>query len=98
MQQQGASLRFCDEVRIKMAWLQRFKEKIAIRILLRSKNITMLAFKDIECDRIFIAASPIDPAAFAFYARNIDETEEPSDPASMMLERIYHSPDADKGL
>ena len=80
-----------------MAWLQRFKEKIAITILLRSKNITMLAFKDIECDGIFMAASPIDPTAFAFYARNIDNDDEPEDPASMMLERIYHSPDADKG-
>ena len=80
-----------------MAWFQRFKERIAIKILLRSKNITMLASKDIEYDRIFMAASPIDPGAFAFYARNIDEDDEPVDPASMMLERIYHSPDADKG-
>ena len=79
-----------------MDWFLRIKEKIAIKILLKSSNITMLAFKDIASEKIFIAASPVDPGAFAFYARNMDQTEEPLDPASMMLERIYHSPDAEK--
>lgn len=81
-----------------MNWLTRIKERLAIRILVRSTNITMIAFKDKDCSQIFMAAAPSDPIGFAFYARNMDEINQANDPDSMMLERIYHSPDAEQGV
>ena len=81
-----------------MIWFTRFWERFAIRILLRSDKITMLAFKDRECNQIFMAAAPTDPAAFAFYTQNINNLgSDEADPRSMMLERLYHAPDAKKG-
>jgi hypothetical protein len=81
-----------------MIWFARFWESFAIRILLRSDKITMLAFKDRECNQIFMAAAPTDPAAFAFYTQNINNLgSDNTDPQSMMLERLYHAPDAEKG-
>lgn len=81
-----------------MIWFNRFFEGLAVRILLRSDKITMLAFKDRECSQIFMAAAPTDPVAFEFYARNVNNLgSDGSDPKSMMLERLYHAPDAEKG-
>ena len=80
-----------------MIWFKRFLEGLAVRILLRSDKITMLAFKDRECSQIFMAAAPTDPVAFEFYARNVNNLgSDGSDPKSMMLERLYHAPDAKK--
>ena len=81
-----------------MIWFSRFFEGLAVRILLRSDKITMLAFKDRGCSQIFMAAAPTDPIAFEFYARNVNNLgSNGSDPKSMMLERLYHAPDAEKG-
>lgn len=81
-----------------MIWFNRFFEGLAVRILLRSDKITMLAFKDRECSQIFMAAAPTDPIAFEFYAKNVNNLgSNGSDPKSMMLERLYHAPDAEKG-
>ena len=81
-----------------MIWFNRFFEGLAVRILLRSDKITMLAFKDRGCSQIFMAAAPTDPIAFEFYARNVNNLgSNASDPKSMMLERLYHAPDAEKG-
>jgi len=81
-----------------MIWFKRFLEGLAVRILLRSDKITMLAFKDRECSQIFMAAAPTDPVAFEFYARNVNNLgSSGGDPKSMMLERLYHAPDAQKG-
>jgi len=81
-----------------MIWFNRFFEGLAVRILLRSDKITMLAFKDRGCSQIFMAAAPTDPIAFEFYARNVNNLgSNGSDPKSMMLERLYHAPDAEKG-
>ena len=81
-----------------MIWFSRFFEGLAVRILLRSDKITMLAFKDRGCSQIFMAAAPTDPVAFEFYARNVNNLgSDGSDPKSMMLERLYHAPDAEKG-
>lgn len=77
-------------------WLLRRRERDAIRVLMKSNNITMLAFKDRASPQIFMAAAPSDPAAFTFYARNMSEVEEDLDPDSLTLERIFHSPDATK--
>lgn len=83
---------------MQMLWLTRFWERLAIRILVRSSNITMLAFKDRQCDQIFMAADWTDPRAMQFYVNSNSAPEaEPADPASMMLERLYHAPDAEKG-
>jgi len=85
-------------MRFLMLWRTRFWERFAIRILLRSGNISMLAFKDRGCSQIFMAAAPTDPIAFEFYARNVNNLgSNGSDPKSMMLERLYHAPDAEKG-
>lgn len=81
-----------------MGWLTRLKERLAIRILVKSQNITMIAFKDKDCPQIFMAAAPIDPIGFAFYARNMNEVNQEVDPDSMVLERIYHAPDAEQGI
>jgi hypothetical protein len=81
-----------------MIWFNRFFEKLAVRILLRSDKITMLALKDRECSQIFMAAAPTDPIAFEFYSRNVNNLGSNGiDPKSMMLERLYHAPDAEKG-
>jgi len=81
-----------------MIWFNRFFEGLAVRILLRSDKITMLAFKERECSQIFMAAAPTDPVAFAFYTKNINNLGSGNtDPKSMMLERLYHAPDAEKG-
>ncbi|MEL0151708.1 MAG: hypothetical protein VW779_00695 [Halieaceae bacterium] len=77
-------------------WFLRRRERRAISVLMKSSNITMLAFKDRASPQIFMAAAPSDPAAFTFYARNMSEVEEDLDPDSLTLERIFHSPDATK--
>jgi len=83
---------------MSMLWFTRFWEQIALRILIRSPNITMVAVKDRECNQVFIAADWSDPGAMAFYVKNnAAPPQEPADPASMMLERLYHAPDAQKG-
>jgi len=85
-------------MRFLVLWRTRFWERFAIRILLRSDNISMLAFKDRDCGQVFMAASPTDPVAFAFYTENINRLgSDNTDPQSMMLERLYHAPDAEKG-
>lgn len=87
---------------IRAAWSHarrkflRRRESRAIRVLLKSNNITMLAFKDRASPQIFMTAAPSDPGAFTFYARNMSEVEEDLDPDSLTLERIFHSPDATK--
>ena len=71
----------------------RFWEKLAIRILLRSQNITMLAFKDRYLDQVFVAASQDDEGAWAFFQRNQDEVG--LEPNWASLERAFHAPDAE---
>jgi hypothetical protein len=79
-----------------MHWYTRFWERFAIGILVRSSNISLLAFKDIDLDQIIMAGSPDDPAAMAFIDRNTPEDENYTDPDSMMLERLFHAPDGEK--
>ncbi|WP_341247385.1 hypothetical protein [Nereida ignava] len=70
----------------------RFWERLAIRILLRSENITLVAIKDRDLSDIFIAANPSDRGAWAFFERNHEHIE--LEPDSMVLERLFHAPDA----
>lgn len=71
----------------------RFWERLAIRILLRSKKITMLAFKDRDVSQIFMAANPTDRGAWQFFENNQDNID--IEPDSMVLERMFHAPDAE---
>jgi len=79
-----------------MHWYTRFWERFAIGILVRSDNISLLAFKDVELDQVIMAGSPDDPAAMAFIDANTPDDENYTDPDSMMLERLFHSPDGEK--
>jgi len=81
-----------------MHWYTRFWERFAIGILVRSDNISLLAFKDIDLDQIIMAGSPNDPAAMDFIDANTpdDENYTDPDPDSMMLERLFHAPDGEK--
>lgn len=75
----------------------RFLETIAVRILLKSRNISLLVFKDRDVEKIFMAASPADKLAMQFYERNVHFVAGEPEPASLMLERLFHSPDAEHG-
>ena len=81
---------------IVMHWYTRFWERFAIGILVRSSNISMLAFKDRELDQVIMAGSPDDPAAMAFIQANTPDDENYTDPDSLMLERLFHAPDGEK--
>lgn len=73
--------------------LTRFWERFAIRILMKSKNISLFCFKDRDLDPIFMAVDRSDVGAAQFFDSNRDV--EHKDPDSMMLERLFHSPDAE---
>ena len=79
-----------------MHWYTRFWERFASGILVRSSNISLLAFKDGELDQVIMAGSIEDPAAMAFIDANTPDDENYTDPDSMMLERLFHSPDGEK--
>ena len=79
-----------------MHWHTRFWERFAIGILVRSRNISMLAFKDRELDQVIMAGSIDDPVAMAFIDANTPDDENYTDPDSLMLERLFHAPDGEK--
>ena len=89
-----------------MHWYTVFWERIAIGILVRSKNISLLAFKYAELDEIIMGGSYSDPDAMAvlevvrdcpmFIDRSAPDDENCTDPDSLMLERLFHAPDGEK--
>jgi hypothetical protein len=79
-----------------MRWYTRFWERFAIGILVRSNNISLLAFKDVDLDQVIMAGSIEDPVAMAFVDRNTPDDENYADPDSLMLERLFHAPDGEK--
>jgi hypothetical protein len=79
-----------------MHWYTRFWERFAIGILVRSKNISLLAFKDRDLDQVIMAGLIDDPAAMAFIEANTPSDEHYADPDSLMLERLFHAPDGEK--
>ena len=81
---------------IAMHWYTRFWERLAIGILVRSNNISLLAFKDVDLDQVIMAGSIEDPAAMAFIDANTPDEESYTDPDSLMLERLFHAPDGEK--
>ena len=79
-----------------MHWYTRFWERFAIGILVRSDNISMIAFKDVDLDQIIMAGSIEDPVAMAFINRNTSDDEDYTNPDSLMLERLFNAPDGKK--
>jgi len=79
-----------------MHWYTRFWERFAIGILIRSSNISLLAFKDVELDFIVMAGSASDPAAMVFIDNNTPDDENYTDLDMLMLERLFNAPDGKK--
>lgn len=71
----------------------RFWERLALRILLESNNVTLLAYKDAALDTVFMSSDRTDPIAWDFFVKNQNYNYE--EPDSMMLERLFHSPDSE---
>lgn len=62
-------------------------ERLALRILTRSRNTDLVVVKPYGYGCIFVALNAADPVA-AYV------TDGPDEPHSMILERIYHQPAA----
>jgi hypothetical protein len=62
-------------------------ERLALRILSRSRNTGLVVVKPYGYGCIYVASDGTDPVA-AYV------TDGPDEPASMLLERIYHQPAA----
>ena len=62
-------------------------EQLALRILSRSRNTGLVVVKPYGYGCIYVASDGTDPVA-AYV------TDGPDEPASMLLERIYHQPAA----
>jgi len=62
-------------------------ERLALRILTRSRNTGLVVVKPYGYGYIFVASNAADPVA-AYV------TDGPDEPHSMILERIYHQPAA----
>ena len=62
-------------------------ERLALRILTRSRNTGLVVVKPYGYGCIFVASNVADPVA-AYV------TDGPDEPHSMILERIYHQPAA----
>ena len=62
-------------------------ERLALRILTRSRNTGLVVVKPYGYGCIFVASNAADPVA-AYV------TDGPDEPHSIILERIYHQPAA----
>ena len=62
-------------------------QRLALRILTRSRNTGLVVVKPYGYGCIFVASNAADPVA-AYV------TDGPDEPHSMILERIYHQPAA----
>ena len=64
-----------------------FWERLAVALLVRSPRTSLLVVKECDTSTVFVSADRTDPlAAYVVSGLNDDE------PASMALERLYHSP------
>lgn len=66
-------------------------ERLALWVLARSPRTSLVVVKEMGSSAVFVAANPLDPAA-AFVAEGLREDVDDLEPASMLLERLYHSP------
>ena len=64
-----------------------FWERLAVALLVRSPRTSLVVVKERDTSTVFVSADRTDPlAAYVVSGLNDDE------PASMALERLYHSP------
>ena len=64
-----------------------FWERLAVAMLVRSPRTSLVVVKERDTSTVFVSADRTDPlAAYVVSGLNDDE------PASMALERLYHSP------
>lgn len=79
-------------------------EVICFRVLIRSKRIGFIAVKAHARQDTWLLRNSTDPDLPPKPAKSVmimfDTAAAPSgdDPAHMMLERLYHAPDADKSV
>lgn len=66
----------------------RWYERIAALILTRSPNTSLVVIKPTLSTQVFVAANTHDPIA----AHIVGTMEQEAEPASMLLERLYHAP------
>ena len=62
-------------------------ERLALWVLVRSRRTSLVVVKDLQCSDVFWAANRNDPIA-AYVIGGVLEDE----PASHLLERLYHAP------
>ena len=62
-----------------------FWERIAVAMLVRSRRISLVIVKEHGALEVFVAADQSDPVARAIITGD-------GEPASMLLERLYHAP------
>jgi len=67
-----------------LTWL----ENCAMRVLISSPNVSLLVIKQHSTEALYIARDYSDPAVAAEFGPMYQEPE----PASMLLERMYHEP------
>lgn len=64
-----------------------FWERLAVALLVRSPRTSLLVVKERDTSIVFVSADKTDPLA-AYVVSGLQEDE----PASMILERLYHAP------
>jgi hypothetical protein len=64
-----------------------FWERLAVALLVRSPRTSLLVVKERDTSIVFVSADKTDPLA-AYVVSGLNEDE----PASMILERLYHAP------
>ena len=62
-----------------------FLERLAVAMLVRSPRTSLVMVKEHDALEVFVAADQSDPMARAIVTGN-------GEPASMLLERLYHAP------
>lgn len=62
-----------------------FWERLAVAMLVRSRRTSLVMIKEYGAAEVFVAADQSDPMARAIVTDN-------GEPASMLLERLYHAP------
>lgn len=62
-------------------------ERLAVALLVRSPRISLVVVKEYDTTEVFVAADRSDPIA-----RYVVTSDGDGEPASMLLERLYHAP------
>ena len=65
-----------------------FWERLAVALLVRSPRTSLVVVKERDTSIVFVSADKTEIALAAYVVSGLDDDE----PASMALERLYHSP------